>query len=555
MILSSNQFVDLPEGEHGPYWRRFSAARWASSASHLYGRPLTSTEAWTWLHSPSFRATPLDMKAEADRHFVEGINQLIGHGWPYSPPWPSEPGWRFYAAAALNDHNPWFGVCPISRYLQRVSFLLRQGEPANDVAIYLPTDDAWAHLPLGAPAVDETVDARLGPVLVPAILNAGYNFDFIDDRAMQSAGIPYKILILPNVERTPLATLRRLRQYTASGGYVIATESTPVFAPGLLEAKTDTAAIQALSHELFADDSHFARSVDDLPALLRRVLPPDVDFGVSAAPALGFVHRKLPGIDIYFLANSSNHAVETQASFRIDGEQVQCWDPFSGEAIAVVSHQNGTRTDLPLHLAPYESRVFVFSAAFPIPPPETPSAQAQTMDLSSGWQVTFRSLHLKADYPKLHSWKDDESTRFYSGQADYHRVFAVPNSFLSGAQNVILDFGPGTPVEPAAGPALGMRALLESPVHEAAVVFVNRTRAGSVWRPPYSLSIGRFLQPGSNELKITVGNTAMNEMAAHAAPDYRLLNLRYGERFTPQDVNGIHPLPSGITGALRLVRR
>ena len=30
----------------------------------------------------------------------------------------------------------------VAAYLQRVSFLLRQGKPANDVAIYLPTDDA-----------------------------------------------------------------------------------------------------------------------------------------------------------------------------------------------------------------------------------------------------------------------------------------------------------------------------------------------------------------------------------------------------------------------------
>ena len=30
----------------------------------------------------------------------------------------------------------------IALYLQRVSFMLRQGMPANDVAIYLPTDDA-----------------------------------------------------------------------------------------------------------------------------------------------------------------------------------------------------------------------------------------------------------------------------------------------------------------------------------------------------------------------------------------------------------------------------
>ena len=69
--LSSNALADLSEGE-GAQWKRLSASRWASSASHLYGRPVTSSETWTWLHSPSFRATPLDMKAEADLHFLSG---------------------------------------------------------------------------------------------------------------------------------------------------------------------------------------------------------------------------------------------------------------------------------------------------------------------------------------------------------------------------------------------------------------------------------------------------------------------------------------------------
>ena len=52
------------------------------------------------------------MKAEADLHFLQGVNQLIGHGWPYSPPQAGEPGWHFYAAAVFNNHNPWWLVMP-----------------------------------------------------------------------------------------------------------------------------------------------------------------------------------------------------------------------------------------------------------------------------------------------------------------------------------------------------------------------------------------------------------------------------------------------------------
>lgn len=100
--VSSNRAVDLPEGE-GSHWRMLTSARWASSAAHVFGRPVASSETWTWLHSPSFAATPLDVKAEADRHFLQGVTQLIGHGWPNTPAGVEWPGARFYAAAVLSD--------------------------------------------------------------------------------------------------------------------------------------------------------------------------------------------------------------------------------------------------------------------------------------------------------------------------------------------------------------------------------------------------------------------------------------------------------------------
>jgi hypothetical protein len=98
-----------------------------------------------------------------------------------------------------------------------------------------------------------------------------------------------------------------------------------------------------------------------------------------------------------------------------------------------------------------------------------------------------------------------------------------------------------------------MQAWLEAPVREAAVVYVNGNRAGSVWCPPYSLDITRFLKKGENTIKILVGNLAVNYMAAHSLPDYRLLNLRYGVRFEAQDMDKIQPVPAGLLGPIRLV--
>jgi hypothetical protein len=98
-----------------------------------------------------------------------------------------------------------------------------------------------------------------------------------------------------------------------------------------------------------------------------------------------------------------------------------------------------------------------------------------------------------------------------------------------------------------------MRAWLDAPVRDAAVVTVNGIRAGSVWSPPWQLDVTAQVRAGSNDLRIEVGNTQMNAMAGRALPDYRLLNLRYGERFQPQDMDQVQALPSGLVGEVRVV--
>jgi len=570
--LSSNRLVDLAEGEGGPNWRRFSPTRWASSANHLFGRNITSSETWTWLHSPSFRATPLDMKAEADLHFLEGINQLIGHGWPYSPEIVGEPGWRFYAAAVFNHHNPWWSVMPdISRYLQRLSFLLRQGKPVNDVALYLPTDDAWAQITPGRASIDESMDRLLGPNVIPQTLDAGYGFDFVDDAVIeQLAGIQngaltvngsrYRIVILPGIERIPLATLRKLGDFARQGGTLIATRRLPSLAPGFANREQQSQEIHRLLKDLFEGPSapayFIADEVKQLGPTLRRLLPPDVSFS-AAASEIGFIHRSLGFAEIFFLANTSNELHNVEASFRVDGLFPEMWDAFSGQAFPVPIHSraNGITT-LALTLEPYESRVVIFSSRSPTrqAAPRPADGLPPALDISQGWRVDFAKTQISVTMDRLRSWTDDESTRYFSGEAAYEKKVTVPGNFLQPGIEVQLDFGAGTLVQKVET-RFGMRAWLDAPVREAAVVYVNGQRAGSVWSAPFSVEVTKLLRAGENSLRVVVSNTAINAMAGTTLPDYRLLNLRYGERFQPQDMQNLQPVPSGLLGTVRLVPR
>ena len=532
VTLSSNALVDLPEGEHGSVWRQFTTARWASSASHLYNRPVTSSETWTWLHSPAFRATPLDMKAEADMHFIQGINQFVGHGWAYSPASAGEPGWRFYAAAVFNEHNPWWIVMPdVTKYFQRVSWLMRQGKPANDVAIYLPVNDTMAEFRAGQDSVDRSIERTLPPAVITQVLDSGYNFDFIDDAAIDKLGVNYPVLILPDVQRIPLATLRKIDAYAARGGIVVATKRLPSLATGLQDA-ADTPEIAKLAASMKSN------MVDDeakLGATLTGLYTPDF---AHNDPAIGFNHRKLDGADVYFVANTSNHPVQLKAVVRIKNIPGEWWDPFSGKVTAA------NTADLSCDLAPYESRILVLS-------PESaakraaPTPTAEPLEISTGWKLTFEKLNYTTDAGK--SWSEDPKTHFYSGTATYEKTIDIP----AGSKVTKLDFGLGTPLNPSRM-SNGTRAWIDPPVREAAVVYVNGKLAGSAWRAPFEVELGDLLHQGLNDIKITVANTAINELAGQTLPDYKLLKLKYGDRFQPQDMNNLEPLPSGILGKIVL---
>ena len=568
--FSSQNLVGLAEGE-GPQWRAFSTLRWATSANHVFGHNVTSGETFTWLHSPVFRATPLDMKAETDIDLIMGENQIICHGWPYSPPssqlQPGDPGWSLYAAAVFNDHNPWHPVMPsVTSYIGRLSYLMRQGQPANQVAILLPTDDAWAGFAPSHVTVTGAMQRVITPGLMSAILGAGYNVDFIDADAINSAGLHHQLLVLPPTDRIPLQTLRKIQTFVASGGKAISIGRAPSIDA---DGKT-SAALTSLSKKLFdpanstlvPDDSHLAEA-------LHTAVKPDLQLANtgSLTDKLGFIRRKLPSADIYFLANTGNTPLDTTVGLTSSFKSGTELNPDTG-----LPSDPASPGQVRLHLAPYQSRVFLFSNSAPgTPAPlQAPANQiaTQVADLSSGWKLTFTSKSRTASLPS--DWTSDPATLHYSGEAVYARDVSLPSApagpiYLEVSGGTALPGSPDSPPEHASlgtnglpnplvtrtGP--GMHAYFDPPIREAALVTVNGTDAGALWHPPYLLNISKLLKPGSNRIEIHVFNTALNAWSANPPRDYKPLIAKFGDRFQMQDLDKVKPLPSGILGSIRLV--
>ena len=561
--FSSQNIPQLAEGE-GPQWRAFSTLRWASSGNHLFGNNVTSGETYTWLHSPVFRAAPLDMKVEADIDFIMGENLLIFHGWPYSPPQAFYPGWSLYAAANFNDNNPWYPVMPtVTKYIARMSYLMRQGEPANQVAILLPTDDVWAGFRPAETSITNDMGKFVTRPLMSAILSAGYNIDYIDADAIDKVGLgTHQIVVVPPTDRIPRETMEKLMAYGRAGGKVLFVGRRPSLTPDGKALYTENDA------RVFDGQPALVPNEAHLAGALHAAVKPDFqinDTAFTMKDQIGFVRRKLPNADIYLVVNTANVPMNTTATFATTHKFAEEWDGDTAAAYPAPA------TAQPIHLAPYGSRVFVFSdiatETSPVPDPTK-----QFADLSSDWKVTFTATGKSTTEATPSDWIADPSTKNYSGEAVYSRDFTLPaaptapiylevdgGKPVAGAPN-----SPAPPEPQALGPdglpnplvtLPGPRnyAYYDAPVREAALVFINGQAAGALWHPPYRLEVSKLLKPGVNHIEIHVYNTALNAWSALPPHDYAPLIAKYGDRFQMQDLNKVEPISSGLLGQVHLV--
>lgn len=280
---------------------------------------------------------------------------------------------------------------------------------------------------------------------------------------------------------------------------------------------------------------------------------------------LGFIRRKLAGTDIYFIANTSNQPIDTTASFTTAHKSAEMWDPDNATAASASSRA------LPIHLAPYESRVLVFSDAPSTAKPELqPVGPFGTVDISTAWQVEFPGINKSVPEPVLTDWIKDPSTIHYSGEAIYSRDVSLGSAPTTP---VFLEVAGGKPLPGAPNAAPQPRVLgpdglpnplvtrpeprnfgyYDAPIREAALVVINGQQAGALWHPPYRLDVTKLLKPGMNHIEIHVFNTALNAWSALPPHDYAPLIAKYGDRFQMQDLDKVMPISSGLLGTVRLV--
>lgn len=600
--IASYRYVDVPVGEHYE-WKEFSSSRWASSGGHLAGKPVILAEAWTWAGLPNrFGDTLEQLKLCSDLHFLSGINALYGVTYAYSPLELGSPGWVPYFGPAINHTSPcWPYFRYLTDYVNRASYVLQQGKPVADIAVYLPVEDVMAETEPNQLLLNWAVRDRLssnGPPPEFSLKNAlhyesdvlknivtnGFSLDGIDtfilkggmrveDGRLRMKDGDYGVLVLPNLIGIDAECADKIEGFVRSGGTAIATKRLPDRAWGLLE-KAKTAGVKETMSRIFGSihsapaysenryGSGMAIFCADEQGSLRQALlkrTPDIHFE-NPSEHVSFVHRRTADRDFYFVANTSEEPLRLSGTFRTNWRSPQLWDLRTGEiAPIVVFDPSDSGVGIEFKLGALESKVFVFGKGNP-----SPLARRTNLDMASGGAKVFENgtYYLEGDQGRRKiavkgipaplrittHWRLtlDETVLELDQLKSWTEIPTV--RYFSGRGVYEAEFQ---------APALaGLGAMLDlGAVRETADVQLNGRKVGVTWIRPHRVDVTAVLKAGANRLRIDVTNLLINKILGMGPIDYSEVYAKYGERFPPGEEWKLtpDPVPSGLLGPIQMV--
>lgn len=548
--------------------------RMASSAAHVMGRKLASSESATWLRD-HWKVSLAYVKPELDSILVSGINHIFYHGTVFSPQDAAWPGWLFYASTQFNPNNTWwedFGA--LNRYIARVQSVLQAGQPDNDILLYWPLADVWDNADglarmLTVHEVKFLTEQPVGK-LAHQLAEKGYQFDYISDAQLQgtkrdSIGTietpggkypGYGWIVVPKTRRMPVETLEKIIDLAGDGARVVFVDGLPDDVPGFGKLSVRRGRFREILNRLSLSDPNpdgvASANVGEGRVVVCPATAVNKYFGNLAESladsGLKVLRRSDGGSGLnYFVINLTGKKFDGWGTLRrwpagISPTSVLILDPASGhtgQAKFLIDDDFGTRVRL--QLEPGQSVLIQTSATKPASGPAWKYVQASSVaiTLSGNWSVTFTQggpeLPPALTTTELKSWTDlgNEEHQRFGGTARYRLEFAAP---AAKADVWLLDLGD---------------------VRESARVRLNGHDLGTAWSIPFQLRFdGALLKSTGNVLELDVTNLAANRIRDldQRKVDWKIMreinfvNINY----RPFDASHWPLTPSGLLGPVTL---
>lgn len=559
---------DIPETEifRSIGMRQIPMLKFSSSAAHLSGRPLVSSESFTWL-TEHFQANLAQVKRATDFLFLAGVNHIFYHGIPYSPveaPWP---GWQFYASVNMGPMGGlWKDMPAYTAYVTRCQSILQTGKPANDVLLYYPIEDIWHHadeMPLKMTVHNQ--EQLLWPTrfhqAAMMCWEKGYLYDSISDHLLEQArfeegairvgGSRYKVVVVPQCRIMPVATLEKLVSLAKDGAVILFEESLPEDVPGLHDIGARRTKLKTVLGAIAPFDSQAPPvrqrevgkgcvMVGALEAMLETAKTPRE---AMADQGIRIVRRTHSTGYHYFLVHTGEKPLDGWVTLGRSAKSAALLDPLfeAHSGVSAVRQNEAGQTEVYLQLQPGQSVVLrTFSDTLVEGPKWTYySDSAAAREITGTWAVQFieGGPELPAAYEttELASWtqRDDERTKRFAGTARYTIEFDAPSG---SADDWRLEAGR---------------------VCESASITLNGKSLGTLFCEPFSISLGSALKPGKNTLSLDVTNLSANRIRDM---DQRKVNWKYfydanvvNINYKPLDASDWPLRDSGLIGPVRLV--
>lgn len=485
--------------------------KYASSAAHITGKPLTSSESMTWL-TEHFRTSLSQIKPELDLLFASGVNHVLFHGTSYSPKDVAWPGWKFYAAIDMSPTNSiWYDAPNMMKYIERVQSFLQMGKPDNDVLVYAPFayamhknsgdyQNMMVMFDINKLSQKMTELEQCVNNLEAMGLDCDYTSEhylmrttFVNGMLQTAAGTRYQALVIPVTEYLPDSVKTHIEALRLQGAQIV--EGYKTEALSTITAKGEQ---------------------------LRTLL------------GLSVIRRSNDHGHHYFVANLTPNDVEGYVELAASFQSVALFNPMTGN-ITKGKVQDGK---VWINLKSGQSVIVqTFDTEIALDSEDAETQELGSLEISGPWTLTLPGIAKPYTLEKLQCWETlDEQTAVFMGTGTYETTFTLTAAQMKTATH-------------------GFRIDLGD-VRESARVWLNGEHLGCVWAVPFVLDCAGHVKEGTNTLRIEVTNLPANRISDM---DRQGVVWRIFEDINMSTISGSNTfdnwflVPSGLNSTVKLV--